>query len=90
MRADKQTVTRLLKTARGQLDGILAMVENDRYCVDISNQVMATQSILTKANKEILKAHIGGCAQEAFESGDPALQAEKMDEVLALVDKLGR
>lgn len=42
MRADKQTVTRLLKTARGQLDGILAMVENDRYCVDISNQVMAT------------------------------------------------
>ena len=45
MRADKQTVTRLLKTARGQLDGILAMVENDRYCVDISNQVMATQSI---------------------------------------------
>ena len=85
MRADKQTVTRLLKTARGQLDGILAMVENDRYCVDISNQVMATQSILTKANKEILKAHIGGCVQE-----DPALQAEKMDEVLALVDKLGR
>ena len=77
MRADKQTVTRLLKTARGQLDGILAMV-------------MATQSILTKANKEILKAHIGGCVQEAFESGDPALQAEKMDEVLALVDKLGR
>ena len=89
MRADKQTVTRLLKTARGQLDGILAMVENDRYW-DISNQVMATQSILTKANKEILKAHIGGCVQEAFESGDPALQAEKMDEVLALVDKLGR
>ena len=89
MRADKQTVTRLLKTARGQF-GILAMVENDRYCVDISNQVMATQSILTKANKEILKAHIGGCVQEAFESGDPALQAEKMDEVLALVDKLGR
>ena len=75
MRADKQTVTRLLKTARGQLDGILAMVENDRYCVDISNQVMATQSILTKANKEILKAHIGGCVQEAFESGDPALLA---------------
>ena len=90
MRADKQTVTRLLKTALGQLDGILAMLENDRYCVDISNQVMDTQSILTKANKEILKAQIGGCVQEAFESGDPALQAEKMDEVLALVDKLGR
>ena len=40
MRADKQTVTRLLKTARGQLDGILAMVEADRYCMDISNQIL--------------------------------------------------
>lgn len=91
MRADKQTVTRLLKTARGQLDGILAMVENDRYCVDISNQVMATPVPSSpRRTKEILKAHIAGCVQEAFESGDPALQAEKMDEVLALVDKLGR
>ena len=90
MKADKAHITRSIKIARGQLDGILRMIEEDRYCVDISNQVMATQSILTKANKEILKAHIGGCVQEAFESGDPALQAEKMDEVLALVDKLGR
>ena len=90
MKADHAQVTRLLKTARGQIDGILKMVEEDRYCLDVSNQLMATQSILTKANKEILKAHIGGCVQEAFESGDPALQAEKMDEVLALVDKLGR
>lgn len=90
MRADQQTVTRLLKTARGQIDGILAMVESDRYCVDISNQVMATQSILAKANREILKAHIGGCVREAFSSGDPALQEQKIDEVLAIVDKLGR
>ena len=90
MKADKAHITRSIKIARGQLDGILRMIEEDRYCVDISNQVMATQSILTKANKEILKAHIAGCVQEAFESGDPALQAEKMDEVLALVDKLGR
>ena len=87
MRADKQTVTRLLKTARGQLDGILAMVENDRYCVDISNQVMATQSILTKANKEILKAHIGGCVQEAFEMGDEQAREQKLGEIIKLLDK---
>ncbi len=87
MKADKAAVTRLLKTARGQLDGILAMVEDDRYCIDISNQVLATQSILTKANKEILKAHMLGCVQEAFESGNAE---EKIDEVLSLVDKLGK
>ncbi|MDY3745334.1 MAG: metal-sensing transcriptional repressor, partial [Lachnospiraceae bacterium] len=49
MQADKTKVTRLLKTARGQLDGILNMIENDRYCIDISNQIMAAQAILTKA-----------------------------------------
>ena len=37
MMADKKQVTRLLKTARGQIDGILKMVEEDRYCIDISH-----------------------------------------------------
>ena len=35
MMADKQKVSRLLKTARGQIDGILKMIEEDRYCIDI-------------------------------------------------------
>ncbi|MFR4140667.1 MAG: metal-sensing transcriptional repressor [Collinsella sp.] len=39
--ADHKSVTRMLKTARGQIDGILRMVEEDRYCVDISTQLMA-------------------------------------------------
>ena len=58
MQADKQKVTRLLKTARGQMDGILKMVEEDRYCIDISQQLMATEAILNKVNKEILTAHL--------------------------------
>ncbi|MFV0411977.1 MAG: metal-sensing transcriptional repressor [Oscillospiraceae bacterium] len=59
MLADKDKVTRLLKTARGQLDGLLKMVEEDRYCVDISNQLMATQAILIKVNSEIMNDHLG-------------------------------
>ena len=51
MKADKQKVNRLLKTARGQIDGILRMVEEDRYCMEISQQLMATEAILNKANK---------------------------------------
>ena len=43
MRADHEKIRRLIYTARGQLDGILKMVEEDRYCVDISNQLLATQ-----------------------------------------------
>ena len=41
--ADKSKILRLLKTARGQMDGILKMVEEDRYCLDVSSQIMATK-----------------------------------------------
>ena len=45
MQADKKKVGTLLKTARGQIDGILNMIEEDRYCIDISHQLMATMAI---------------------------------------------
>lgn len=85
MKADKTQIRRLLKTARGQLDGILNMVEEDRYCIDISNQIMATQSILTKANAAILQAHMSCCVREAVERGNAE---EKLEEINALLQKL--
>ena len=85
MMADEKKVLRLLKTARGQLDGIIKMVEEDRYCLDVSNQLMATQSILKKANRMVLRAHMDSCVREAIDSGDPD---EKLDELAALLDKL--
>ena len=82
MRADKDKVTKLLKTARGQLDGILKMVEDDRYCMDISQQLMAVEAILNKANKEILTAHLKGCVVAA------TTDAEKEDELVAMLGKI--
>ena len=64
MQADKEKSLRLLKTARGQLDGLMKMVEDDRYCVDISNQLMATQAILKKVNAEILHEHLPNDSQK--------------------------
>ena len=87
MKADKEKVTRLLKTARGQIDGILKMVEDDRYCVDISNQLMATQAILRNTNREVLHAHLANCVQDAFEVGD---QREKIAEIMVIIDKLSK
>lgn len=48
MKAKKGDIVHKLKIARGQLDGILQMVEENRYCVDISNQLLATQALLKK------------------------------------------
>lgn len=85
MMADKQMVSKLLKTARGQIDGILKMIEEDRYCVDISNQIMATQAVLKKANMEVLTAHCKGCVAAADTADE---KAEKIDEMIALLSKL--
>ena len=85
MRADHDQVTRLLKTARGQIDGILKMVEEDRYCLDVSNQIVAAQSILKKANRMVLSAHMECCVREAAVACDPD---EKLEELTRLLEKL--
>ena len=87
MKADKDKVTRLLKTARGQLDGLLKMVDEDRYCIDICNQIMATQAILRSANNEIIHAHLNCCVKEAFKLGNAD---EKIDEIIAVMEKLSK
>ena len=85
MQADRKKIERLLKTAKGQIDGILRMVEEDRYCMDISAQVMATDAIIRKVNNEIIRAHMKGCVKDAIMEGNGD---EKIDELIAVVDKL--
>ena len=85
MRADKDRITRSVKIARGQLDGILRMIEEDRYCVDISNQLLATQALLKRVNREILQAHIRGCVREALQTDEPD---PKLEEALQLLEKM--
>lgn len=74
-----------LKTAKGQVEGIIKMMEEERYCVDISNQIIAAQALLKKANMIILKQHIHHCVKDAVkhENGD-----EKIDEILDVLEKV--
>jgi len=88
MKADADKVNRLLKTARGQIDGILNMVEQDQYCIAIANQILAAQSVLKRVNQEILRAHMEGCVLEAFASDNPKIKEEKIEEIIAMMDKL--
>ncbi len=88
--ADHERVTRLLKTARGQIDGILRMVEDDRYCIDISTQLMATESLLARINADVLKAHVEGCVRSAMETGDEGEQDAKLAEIEMIIEKLAK
>ena len=85
MQADHESVTRLVKTARGQLDGVLRMMEEDRYCMDISHQLMATEAVLNKINKEILTAHLKHCVSHA---DTQEARDEKIEEFINTLSKL--
>ena len=83
MQADRKKIERLLKTARGQIDGILRMVD----CMDISAQVTATEAILKKVNNEVIRAHMKGCLKTAILEGNGD---EKIDELMSVVDKMSK
>ncbi len=85
MMADKTQVLRLLRTARGQMDGILKMVEEDRYCMDIAHQLMATEAVLNRANREILTAHLKHCVKTAQTEEE---REEKIDELVQMLGKI--
>jgi len=72
----------LLKTARGQIDGVIRMIEEERYCIDISKQLLALVSLLRKANESILKSHMETCVKEAVDTGDIETKIREIEELL--------
>ncbi|MGL4607418.1 MAG: metal-sensing transcriptional repressor [Eubacteriaceae bacterium] len=83
----RQTELNLLKTARGQLDAVINMINDDRYCIDISNQILAVQALLKKSNLEILKKHMNHCLKEAFEDGKGE---SKIEELIYILNKFSQ
>lgn len=90
MKADRELALKKLKTVRGQIEGLIKMVEDDRYCIDISNQLMASIGILKNINKDVLDAHLRHCVTEAFDSSDQLDKKQKINEIINIIDKLAR
>ncbi|MFP4177251.1 MAG: metal-sensing transcriptional repressor [Acholeplasmataceae bacterium] len=84
MKEKHREALNLLRTARGQIDAIIRMTEDERYCVDIANQVLAVSSLLRKANLSILKNHIETCVKDAYQDGTVE---EKLEEVIRILDQ---
>lgn len=79
---NKESILNRLKTARGHLDGIVRMVQDEAYCVDIMKQMSAVQASLERANRLVLKNHLETCFSDAVRDGKgPAAVAELVDAV---------
>ena len=88
MHMSHKKAVRLVKTARGQLDGVIKMIEEDQYCIDISNQILAAIAILKKTNQELIMEHLKHCVRDA--SGDEEVFKQKMDEIENVMERMGK
>ncbi len=83
----KRAVSARLRRIEGQVGGLLRMIEQDRYCVDVLTQIAAVRAALHKVEEQVLRDHVGHCVAAAFASDDIIDQRHKVDE---LVDSIGR
>jgi DNA-binding FrmR family transcriptional regulator len=86
----KQAKINRLNRIAGQVRGVAQMIEDDRYCIDILNQVAAIRSALSKVESLVLKDHAACCVAEAIRSGDADEQREKFEELVELLEKTRR
>jgi DNA-binding FrmR family transcriptional regulator len=75
-----------LSRISGQIDGIKKMIEEERYCVDIVNQIKAVRSALKSVEKNILQKHIKHCVAASFNASKTE-QEQKINELISLFDK---
>ena len=84
---DHSAQVKRLNRIEGQVSGIGKMIVERRYCPDILVQTKAVKSAIVALEAEILREHMEHCVQEAFESGDDAERAIKIDEIINLFKK---
>ena len=54
--------------AMGCRSGIAKMIDEDKYCIDILNQIKAVSSAITSVESRILKTHMTRCVKDALKS----------------------
>ncbi len=79
-----------LRRIEGQVRGVIRMLEEERYCIDVLHQVQAVKAALRRAENEILKDHAATCVESAIASGSDIEQREKVAELIDLFDQLKR
>jgi DNA-binding FrmR family transcriptional regulator len=81
---ESQKAITTLNTARGQIEGIVRMIQDDRYCIDVSKQILSVIALLKKANSTILRQHMNTCVRDAIGSGDGE---GKVEEIMHILDR---
>jgi DNA-binding FrmR family transcriptional regulator len=86
----KEASVKRLNRIEGQVRGLVRMVEEDRYCIDVITQLSAVRAALRKVEEEILQDHVAHCVEGAIASGDQNAQRQKITELMEVLGRAGR
>jgi DNA-binding FrmR family transcriptional regulator len=90
MKAGREPTIQRLRRIEGQVRGLIGMIEQDRYCLDILHQLSAVRAALGKVEDQVLKIHAATCVEEAIRGGTPDEQRDKFEELVELFARVKR
>lgn len=70
MKADKTKINKRLRIIEGQVRGLIEMVDNDNYCIDIITQTSAIKRALGGVEDLLLEGHLGHCVINQIKKGE--------------------
>jgi CsoR family transcriptional regulator, copper-sensing transcriptional repressor len=79
-------VLKRLRIVEGHLKGVIRMVEEDAYCIDVIRQIQAVEAALNKVSAQILEGHLNSCVITAVKGEDPAERQRVLKEVLEVFE----
>ncbi len=87
MQNNKQKLVRRLKIIEGQVRGLMNMIEDDKYCIDIITQTSAIKQGLSGVEDVLLEGHLGCCAVNQIKKGQTAKAISEILKVYQLKRK---
>ena len=84
----KESCRKRLKRIEGQVRGLVRMLDEDRYCIDVITQVSAVRAALKRVEDEVLRDHVAHCVEHAISAGDRNQQRQKITELMVVLGKM--
>ncbi len=78
---ETEVTLRRLKTIEGHLRGVIRMVEEDSYCIDVIRQIQAVDAALNKVSTQILENHLNSCVIAAVQGNDKKERQRVLKEI---------
>ncbi len=78
---ENDNTLRRLKTIEGHMRGVIRMVEEDAYCIDVIRQIQAVEAALNKVSSQILENHLNSCVITAIQGEDAGERERVLKEI---------